>query len=94
MRQSLDDLMRKSVDPEHWDREPGLFRRWELEHLIKVGCEYRLEQWGHDEMGCELFALYQRRTNEDSSAPHRQTSSNQSGANTGTIHHNAGVPGA
>jgi len=43
---------------------PGLFRRWELEHLIKPGFEYFVEETGNDTGGEMLYALFCRELTE------------------------------
>lgn len=65
MPQTLDELMRRTADPKRYVRLPGLYRRWELEQVIEAGFEYRVEEWGEDMSGCELFALYRRVPEEE-----------------------------
>ncbi len=60
----LDALLKKNADPKQYRRVPGLFRRWELEHLIEPGFEYFVEESGQDAGGSELYALYRRELNK------------------------------
>lgn len=64
MRFDLEALLRKSADPNQYRRVPGLFRRWELEHLIEPGFEYFVEEQGEDAGGTTLYALFKREHEE------------------------------
>lgn len=50
-------------------RLPGLYRRWELPHVIEVGVDYRIEDAGEAGDGTPLFAVYRRGTSEAAAAP-------------------------
>jgi len=65
MSRTLDELMRRAADAKRYVRLPGLYRRWEMEQVIEAGFEYRVEEWGKDASGCELFALYRRVPEEE-----------------------------
>lgn len=39
---------------------PGLFRRWELEQVIELDCEFRFEDAGLAVDGSRLIAIYRR----------------------------------
>jgi hypothetical protein len=41
-------------------RLPGLFRRWELEDVLKVGTDFHLEDAGETADGTQLIAIYWR----------------------------------
>lgn len=41
-------------------RLPGLFRRFELERVIGVGVEFRIESAGSDCDGTELLVVYRK----------------------------------
>ncbi|WP_338869338.1 hypothetical protein [Myxococcus stipitatus] len=41
-------------------RIPGLFRRWELEHVIDSAADFNVEPAGSTDDGTELFAVYRR----------------------------------
>lgn len=43
-----------------WLRLPGLFRRWELEQVIKPGEDFFVENAGTCEDGTSLLAIYHR----------------------------------
>ena len=60
----LDALLKKNADPKQYRRVPGLFRRWELEHLIEPGFEYFVEESGKDSGGSALYALFRRKWTE------------------------------
>ena len=52
-------------------RLPGLFRRWELEHVVSPGIDFHLEEAGTASDGTPLFALYRRepRNHRNPNAP-------------------------
>ncbi len=59
-----------SATPDHeWLRLPGLFRRWEFQHVIDVDKEFLVEEAGHDEGGGSLFAIYSRPHLDGEGAP-------------------------
>lgn len=41
-------------------RVPGLFRRWELAHVIELGVDFHFEAAGRATDGTELIAVYRR----------------------------------
>jgi hypothetical protein len=41
-------------------RRPGLFRRWEFEQVIQIGCEFVVDDAGTAADGTQLYALYER----------------------------------
>lgn len=45
---------------EDFIRLPGLFRRWELNHVIGVGADFHLEDAGETTDGTQLIAVYRR----------------------------------
>jgi hypothetical protein len=50
-------------DPRFYDeylRLPGVFRRWELEQIVDVDCEYRFEDAGLALDGSRLITVYRR----------------------------------
>ncbi|AKF85053.1 hypothetical protein MFUL124B02_08680 [Myxococcus fulvus 124B02] len=52
-------------------RMPGLFRRWELEHLVDTEADFNVEPAGCTADGTELFAVYRRE--RPATTTHRQT---------------------
>lgn len=46
--------------PSDFVRVPGLFRRWELEHVLETGIDFHLEEAGFASDGTPLLALYRR----------------------------------
>ncbi|MBZ0272977.1 hypothetical protein K8I61_13140 [bacterium] len=60
MKFDLEALLKKNADTKQYRRVPGLFRRWELEHLIEPGFEYFVEEAGKDAGGAALYALFCR----------------------------------
>ena len=46
-------------------RVPGLFRRWELPHVLEAGADFRLEETSAASDGTPLFAVYRREPNND-----------------------------
>lgn len=52
--------MTEPEDYTEFRRLPGLFRRWELQQIIEVGGDYRVEDAGETEDGSPLFAIWQR----------------------------------
>ncbi|WP_426747395.1 hypothetical protein VZQ01_07960 [Myxococcus faecalis] len=49
---------------------PGLFRRWELEHLVDTEADFNVEPAGCTADGTELFAVYRRE--RPATTTHRQ----------------------
>ena len=45
---------------EEYLRLPGVFRRWELEQIVDVDCEYRFEDAGLALDGSRLITVYRR----------------------------------
>jgi hypothetical protein len=45
-------------------RIPGLFRRWELPQVLKLGMDYHLLAAGRCEDGSELVAVFERMPEE------------------------------
>jgi len=41
-------------------RIPGLFRRWELPQILKLGVDYHLIHAGRAEDGSDLVAVFER----------------------------------
>lgn len=44
------------------ERIPGLYRRWEIIHLLEAGETYRIEDAGTTSDGTDLFAVYRRKS--------------------------------
>ncbi|ADO70455.1 hypothetical protein [Stigmatella aurantiaca] len=51
-------------------RMPGLFRRWELEHVVDSEADFNVEPAGCTADGTELFSVYRRERH--ASTTHRQ----------------------
>jgi hypothetical protein len=45
-----------------FERVPGLFRRWDIEHVLEPGSDLQVEQAGEAADGTALFTVYRRRT--------------------------------
>ncbi|XXF79761.1 hypothetical protein P2318_08370 [Myxococcaceae bacterium GXIMD 01537] len=41
-------------------RLPGLFRRWEIQHVVDTEADFNIEAAGCTEDGTELFSVYRR----------------------------------
>ncbi|ABF91427.1 hypothetical protein MXAN_1880 [Myxococcus xanthus DK 1622] len=41
-------------------RLPGLFRRWEIQHVVDADADFNVEPAGCAEDGTELFSMYRR----------------------------------
>ncbi|GEL75655.1 hypothetical protein [Myxococcus virescens] len=41
-------------------RMPGLFRRWEFQHVVDAEADFNIEAAGSTEDGTELFSVYRR----------------------------------
>lgn len=41
-------------------RLPGLFRRWEIQHVVDADADFNIEAAGSTEDGTELFSVYRR----------------------------------
>ncbi|RUO88968.1 hypothetical protein D7Y11_32810 [Corallococcus sp. AB018] len=41
-------------------RLPGLFRRWEIQHVVDTDADFNIEAAGCTEDGTELFSVYRR----------------------------------
>ncbi|WP_225888675.1 hypothetical protein [Myxococcus xanthus] len=41
-------------------RLPGLFRRWEIQHVVDTDADFNIEAAGSTEDGTELFSVYRR----------------------------------
>ncbi|NTX53680.1 hypothetical protein [Myxococcus sp. CA039A] len=41
-------------------RVPGLFRRWEIQHVVDTDADFNIEAAGSTEDGTELFSVYRR----------------------------------
>ena len=48
---------------EEYTRLPGLYQRCELEQVLELGEEYRLEDGGRTETGARLLQIYKRSRN-------------------------------
>jgi hypothetical protein len=65
MRNDLIEMLDRAAEPREYHRLPGLYRRWEWEQVIDAGFKYRVEEWGRDATGSELYALYRRVPEEE-----------------------------
>lgn len=65
MPMSMHEAVRRlldNTDDDDFSRVPGLFRLWELQHVLRVGVTFRLEEAGDTSDGTPLFALFERET--------------------------------
>lgn len=53
-------LCSECAEANDYVRMPGLFRRWELEHVIDSAADFNVEPAGSTDDGTELFAVYRR----------------------------------
>ncbi|NOJ93885.1 hypothetical protein HMI51_13210 [Corallococcus coralloides] len=51
-------------------RLPGLFRRWEIQHVVDTDADFNIEAAGSTDDGTELFSVYRRE--RSSPTTHRQ----------------------
>ena len=51
-----------AVQPDEFQRLPGLFRRWEIEQVLDAGFEFHIEEAGTASDGTQRFAVYRRDT--------------------------------
>jgi len=49
--------------PDEFLRLPGLYRRWEIEHVLDAGHDFHIEEAGTASDGTQLFAVYRRERN-------------------------------
>jgi len=65
---------RAERDPRFYDeylRLPGVFRRWELEQIVDLDCEYRFEDAGLALDGSRLITVYRRELKAEIAGAHR-----------------------
>lgn len=49
-----------SVEANDYIRTPGLYRRWEIEHVVDSTADFNVEPAGSTSDGTELFSVYRR----------------------------------
>lgn len=59
-------------DHEDFLRLPGLFRRWEIEQVLKSGRDYHIEDAGEAQDGTCLFSVYERTPKDAASTANRR----------------------
>lgn len=50
-----------AINPDAFERLPGLYRRWEMPQVIETGRDFHIEEAGTATDGTKLFAIYRRR---------------------------------
>lgn len=48
------------LEPEDFERIPGLFRAWEIQHLLDVGGAFQIEDAGPERCDDTLFVVFRR----------------------------------
>jgi len=50
-----------AIQPDAFERLPGLYRRWEVQRALGAGGDFYIETAGTATDGTQLFAVYRRR---------------------------------
>lgn len=54
-----------ATDETDFIRMPGLYRAWEVQHLLESGRSYQIEDAGPEGTGDTLFAVYRSGSNHE-----------------------------